>query len=44
MAKRKKVRDNPVELPISEVYKVLDTDLARDNVEKNLSQTDRRDL
>ncbi len=32
------------ERPISEVYPVIDTDLARDNVENDLTAADRQDL
>lgn len=53
-AKSGKTRANPIvagtnrvfhsERPISEVYPVLDTDLARDNVENDLTAADRQDL
>ena len=53
-AKSGKTRANPIiagtdkvfhgEKPISGVYPVLDTDLARDNVENDLTAADRQDL
>lgn len=36
--------DGNLERPISRVYPVLDTDLARDNVENDLSDADLQDL
>lgn len=36
--------DGSLDNPISEVYPVLDTDLARDNVENDLSDADLQDL
>ena len=40
-----RVTENELERPIpEEVYPVLDTDLARDNVENDLPQADREDL
>ena len=35
---------NLIERPISDVYPVIDTDLARDNVENDLSDADFQDL
>lgn len=32
------------EKPISKVYPVIDTDLARDNIENNITQADLQDL
>lgn len=53
-AKNGKTRANPIiagteqafpgEIPIPWVYPVIDTDLARDNVENGLSAADRQDL
>ncbi len=53
-AKSGKTRANPIvagtdkvshgEIPIPWVYPVLDTDLARDNVENDLTAADRQDL
>lgn len=36
--------DGSLDNPISDVYPVLDTDLARDNVENDLSDADLQDL
>lgn len=53
-AKSGKTRANPIiagtdkvfhgEIPIPGVYPVIDTDLARDNVENDLTAADRQDL
>lgn len=36
--------DENADKPVSDAYPVIDTDLARDNVENDLSDTERRDL
>ncbi|MEL7609034.1 MAG: hypothetical protein AAGU74_05970 [Bacillota bacterium] len=36
--------EGELDAPISEVYPVIDTDLARDNVENDLSAADLQDL
>ncbi|MDD3570278.1 MAG: hypothetical protein PHY44_04165 [Lachnospiraceae bacterium] len=38
------VMDGEIELPISKSYPVLDTDLARDNIENNMPAADLQDL
>lgn len=45
MAKRSR-NQNPdkKEKPIADVYPVIDTDLARDNLENDLTAADRQDL
>lgn len=40
----KKSKSNDTERPISSVYPVIDTDLARDNIENDLSSADLQDL
>ena len=39
-----RVFDNEVERPISSVYPVIDTDLARDNIENDLPDSELQDL
>lgn len=42
---RKRIVDGDVDKPISEkVYRVLDTDLARDNMENDIPAADLQDL
>lgn len=36
--------DNEVERPISSIYPVIDTDLARDNIENDLPDSELQDL
>ncbi len=38
------VTDGKMEKPISNAYPVIDTDLARDNIENNLPNADLQDL
>lgn len=38
------VTDEKMEKPISNAYPVIDTDLARDNIENNLPNADLQDL
>lgn len=40
----KKSKSQTAERPISSVYPVIDTDLARDNIENDLSSADLQDL
>jgi len=42
--KRKLPVDGEVETPISKSYPVIDTDLARDNIENNMPAADLQDL
>ena len=47
MAKNKKSQGNKPdtqEKPVSKVYPVIDNDLARDNIENDLTAADRQDL
>lgn len=37
-------KDNKSEKPISDVYSVIDTDLARDNLENDITAADLQDL
>ena len=41
---KKKSKLHTAERPISSVYPVIDTDLARDNIENDLSSADLQDL
>ncbi|MEE0944176.1 MAG: hypothetical protein UIM24_01825 [Clostridia bacterium] len=36
--------DNEIERPISSIYPVIDTDLARDNIENDLPDSELQDL
>lgn len=42
--KKQDVIDGEIELPISKSYPVIDTDLARDNIENNMPASDLQDL
>jgi len=42
--RRQLILDGGAERPISDVYPVIDTDLARDNIENDLSDADLQDL
>ena len=42
--KRQPTIDGEVEKPISKSYPVIDTDLARDNIENNMPAADLQDL
>lgn len=42
--KKQPVIDGEMERPISTAYPVIDTDLARDNIENNLPNADLQDL
>ena len=42
--KKQSVVDGNADKPIPDVYKALDTDLARDNLENDLSDADLQDL
>ncbi|MPN62835.1 hypothetical protein SDC9_210588 [bioreactor metagenome] len=42
--KKQPVKDGEIEIPISDVYPVIDTDLARDNLENDLPEADLQDL
>lgn len=42
--KKRLVVDGAVERPISDAYPVIDTDLARDNIENDLPDADLQDL
>ncbi|MEA5084171.1 MAG: hypothetical protein VB018_08475 [Lachnospiraceae bacterium] len=42
--KKQLVRDGEIEIPISKSYPVIDTDLARDNIENNMPAADLQDL
>ncbi len=42
--KQKKIINGSGDRPISKIYPVIDTDLARDNIENDLSSSDLQDL
>ncbi len=42
--KKQSVRKREIELPISKSYPLIDTDLARDNIENDLPAADLQDL
>ncbi len=42
--RRSKITDGNLDRPISDAYPVLDTDLARDNIENDLPAADLEDL
>ncbi len=42
--KKQPVTDGEIEKPISDAYPVIDTDLARDNIENNIPIADLQDL
>ncbi len=42
--KSKMVKKDEVEYPISQVYSTIDTDLARDNLENDITAADLQDL
>ena len=42
--KKRPVIDGAIEIPISKAYPILDTDLARDNIENNMPAADLQDL
>ncbi|MEA4972450.1 hypothetical protein SDC9_67769 [bioreactor metagenome] len=42
--KKESVIDGQMEKPISTAYPVIDTDLARDNIENNMPNADLQDL
>ena len=42
--KKQPTRDGETEIPISKSYPVIDTDLARDNIENNMPAADLQDL
>lgn len=42
--KKQEAVDGSVDKPIPDAYKALDTDLARDNLENDLSDADLQDL
>ena len=44
MSKGKKRISNKAENPIPKLYPVIDTDLARDNIENDLTSADKQDL
>ena len=36
--------NSKIEKPVSDYYRVIDNDLARDNIENDLPEADRRDI
>lgn len=42
--KKRPIIDGEIEIPISKSYPVIDTDLARDNIENNMPAADLQDL
>ncbi|WP_313524626.1 hypothetical protein [Anaerotignum sp.] len=42
--KKRPSTDGEIEVPISKSYPVIDTDLARDNIENNMPAADLQDL
>jgi len=42
--KKQPVMDDEIETPISKSYPVIDTDLARDNIENNMPARNLKDL
>ncbi len=42
--KKRLAADGNLERPVSDAYPVIDTDLARDNIENDLPDADLRDL
>lgn len=42
--KKQPIKDGVIEIPISNSYPVIDTDLARDNIENNMPAADLQDL
>ncbi|WMI82080.1 hypothetical protein [Anaerotignum sp. MB30-C6] len=42
--KKRPVVDGVIEIPISKSYPIIDTDLARDNIENNMPAAELQDL